>query len=50
MKFVNKCQLINPFQLSMKQFEKTLQVFRNACLPKSGAAVGMYSIKQKKSR
>ncbi|XP_055299399.1 general odorant-binding protein lush-like isoform X2 [Sitodiplosis mosellana] len=25
--------------LTMKQFEKTLEVFRNACLPKSGAAV-----------
>lgn len=30
----------NTFQLTMKQFEKTLEVFRNACLPKSGAAVG----------
>ncbi|XP_031621407.1 general odorant-binding protein lush isoform X2 [Contarinia nasturtii] len=25
--------------LSMKQFEKTLQMFRNACLPKTGASV-----------
>lgn len=41
-----KCKLVvankkfNTFQLSMKQFEKTLQMFRNACLPKTGASLG----------